>query len=78
MVMVHAFNPSTGEAGQEELLEFKTSLVHRMSFRTDMTTQRNPVLKNQNQSQPKQNKTRMQKTKQKAQTTLTFIQQTLY
>jgi hypothetical protein len=45
--------------GQVDICEFKVSLVYRVSSRTARFTQRNPVLKNQNQNQKKKN----QKTK---------------
>ncbi|EGW07661.1 hypothetical protein I79_013644 [Cricetulus griseus] len=42
--MVHTFNPSTrGRQRQEDLCEFKASLVYRASSRTARATQRNSV-----------------------------------
>jgi hypothetical protein len=46
-VVAHAFNPSTWEAELGRFLEFKVSLVNRVSSMTARTTQRNPVSKNQ-------------------------------
>jgi hypothetical protein len=46
-VVAHAYNPSTWEAEAGEFLEFKASLVYRVSSRTARATQRNPVSKNQ-------------------------------
>jgi hypothetical protein len=40
-------NPALGRQRQVELCEFQTSLVYRGSSRIAKTTQRNPVLKNQ-------------------------------
>jgi hypothetical protein len=48
-VVVHAFNPSTWEAEAGRSLEFKASLVYRVSSRTARATQRNPVWKKQKQ-----------------------------
>ena len=45
--MAHTFNPNTLEAEAGGWLEFKASLVYRVSARTARATQRNPVLKNQ-------------------------------
>jgi hypothetical protein len=42
-VVVHAFNPSTREAEAGRSLEFKASLIYRVSSRTARATQRNPV-----------------------------------
>jgi hypothetical protein len=42
----HAFNPSTWEAEAGGFLEFKASLVYKVSSRTARATQRNPVLTN--------------------------------
>ena len=43
--MVDAFNPRTLESEVDGSLEFKASLVYKMSSRTAWVTQRNPVLK---------------------------------
>jgi hypothetical protein len=45
-VVALAFNPSTWEA--EAVSEFEASLVYRVSSRTARATQRNPVLKKNN------------------------------
>jgi hypothetical protein len=39
-MVVHTFNPSTGRQRQENLCEFKASLVCRVSSRTARATQR--------------------------------------
>jgi hypothetical protein len=49
--------------------EFETSLVYRVSSRTAMAIQRNPVLKNQ---KPKQNKIKQNKIKQNKKPTATL------
>ena len=54
-MVAHTFNPSTWEAEAGGSLEFKASLVYRVSCRAARTTQRNPVSKNKKQKQ-KQNK----------------------
>jgi hypothetical protein len=41
--MGHVFNPSAKKAEAGGSLEFKASLVYRVSFRTARATQRNPV-----------------------------------
>jgi hypothetical protein len=41
---------------RQTLSEFEARLVYRVSSRTARATQRNPVLKNQNQTKIKQNK----------------------
>jgi hypothetical protein len=48
-VVVHAFNPSRGRW----ISEFKASLVYKVSSRTAMAIQRNPVLKNKNKNKNK-------------------------
>jgi hypothetical protein len=48
-----AFNPSTWEAEAGGFLEFKASLVYKVSSRTARATQRNPVLKKQKQTNKK-------------------------
>jgi hypothetical protein len=45
--MWHTFDSSTWEAEFGGSLEFKASLVYRVSSRTVRATQRNPVLQNQ-------------------------------
>ena len=40
VMVVHTFNPSTGRQRQENLCEFKASLVCRVSSRTARATQR--------------------------------------
>jgi hypothetical protein len=45
-VVAHAFNPSTWEAEAGAFLEFEASLVYRVSSRTVVAIQRNPVSKN--------------------------------
>ena len=47
VVVAHTFSPSTWEAEADGSLEFKASLVYRVSCRAARTTQRNPVSKNQ-------------------------------
>jgi hypothetical protein len=44
-VVAHTFNPSTWEAEAGGFLEFKASLVYRVSSRTARATRRNPVSK---------------------------------
>jgi hypothetical protein len=53
---VHTFNPSTWEAEQVDLCEFKAILVYRVISRTAKATERNPILK-----RPKVNKERKEK-----------------
>jgi len=43
-VVAHTFNPSTWEAEAGGSLEFKASLVYRVSSRTARATKRNPIL----------------------------------
>jgi hypothetical protein len=45
--------PSLRSRGRQ-IFEFKVSFVYRVNSRTSRATQRNPVLKNQNQSKLKQ------------------------
>jgi hypothetical protein len=42
----HAFSLSTWQADTGRSLEFRTSLVYRVSSRTARATQRNPISKN--------------------------------
>jgi hypothetical protein len=63
-MVAHAFNLSTwkAEAGAGESLEFKASLVYRMSSRIARATQRDPVSKKitnkqTNKNPPKQKNT---------------------
>jgi hypothetical protein len=51
--------PALGRQRQADFYEFKGSLVYRVSFRTARATQRNPVLKTQQQ----QTKTKTKKPK---------------
>jgi hypothetical protein len=51
VVVVHAFNPSTQEAKAGRSLEFETSPIYRVIFRTGRAKQRNSVLR-----KPKGNK----------------------
>jgi hypothetical protein len=44
-MVVHAFNPSTWEAEAGGFLEFKASLVYKVSSRTARAIQRNTVSK---------------------------------
>ena len=60
-VAAHAFNPSTWEAEERQISEFKVSMVYKVSSRTARATQRNPVSKNQNQ--PTKQTKKHQKTK---------------
>ena len=60
--MVHTFNPSILGGRGREISEFKASLVYRGSSRTASTTQRNPVLKNQNTHTHTHTHTHTQKT----------------
>ena len=45
-MVAHAFNHSTQKKGQEDLYEFKASLVYVASSRTARARQINSVLKN--------------------------------
>ena len=45
-MVAHTFDPSTWEAEGDGSLDFKANLVYRVSSRTAMATQRNPVSKN--------------------------------
>jgi hypothetical protein len=56
-VVAHAFNPSTREAEAGGFLEFKTSLVYKVSSRTARAMQRNPVLKTTTTTNPVLKKT---------------------
>jgi hypothetical protein len=47
-VVVHTFNPSTPES-EVGGIEFKASLIYRVSSRIAKATQRNPVSKNKNE-----------------------------
>jgi hypothetical protein len=58
----HAFNPSTCKAEAGRSLEFKASLVYRVSSRTARATQRNPVSKNKDK-QTNKNKNKKKKEK---------------
>ena len=55
-MVVHVFNPSTWEAEAGRFFEFEASLVYKVSSRTAIATQRNPVSKTNKQTK-KQNKT---------------------
>ena len=55
-MVVHVFNPSIQETSASGSLEFETSVIYRVSSRTQRDTQRNPILKNQNQTKPNQTK----------------------
>ena len=44
-MVAHVFNPSTWKTEAGGFLEFKASLVYRVSPRTARATQRNPVSK---------------------------------
>jgi hypothetical protein len=57
-VVAHTFNPSTREAEAGGSLEFKASLVYKVSSRTARATQRNPVSNKTKQNKTKQNKTK--------------------
>jgi hypothetical protein len=46
VVVAHAFNPSTREAGGKQISEFEASLVYKVSSRTARAIQRNPISKN--------------------------------
>jgi hypothetical protein len=48
-MVAHAFNPSRGR----QISEFEASLVYKVSSRTAMAIQRNPVSKNNNNKKPK-------------------------
>ena len=49
--MGHVFNPSAKKAEAGGSLEFKASLVYRVSFRTARATQRKPCLEQQQQKE---------------------------
>ena len=49
--------PALSRQRQEDLCEFKANLVYTVSSRTARTTQRNLVLKKQNNKMPKEEKT---------------------
>lgn len=55
----HTLNPRTEEA-ETEGSDFETSLVYRVSSRTDRTTQTGPVSKNQKQNKTEKPKTNKQ------------------
>jgi hypothetical protein len=55
-VVVHAFNPSTGEAETGRSLELEARLIYRVSSRTARTTQRNPISKKKKNNQKQPNK----------------------
>jgi hypothetical protein len=64
MVVAHTLIPALRRQRQEDLCEFQTSLVYKVSFRTDRTIQRNPVSKNKTkQQQQQQNPKKQNKTK---------------
>jgi hypothetical protein len=63
-VMVHAFNPSTGEAEAGGFLSSRPAWSKKVSSRTARAIQRNPVSKNQNQNQNQNNKKPNQPTNQ--------------
>lgn len=46
-VVAYAFNPSSQETETEDLCEFETNLVFRVSYRLSRTTQWDAVLKKQ-------------------------------
>ena len=55
-MVVHAFNPSTGEAETGRSLELEARLIYRVSSRTARTTQRNPISKKKKNNQKQPNK----------------------
>jgi hypothetical protein len=58
-MVVHAFNPSTREAGRgRRISEFEASLVYKVSSRTARAIQRNPVSENK---KPNKTKTKNKK-----------------
>jgi hypothetical protein len=57
--MVLTFNSCTQKAGTGRSLEFEASLIYKMSFRTAMATQRNPVLKNRRKGKKKKKRTKL-------------------
>jgi hypothetical protein len=54
LLVAHAFNLSTGEAGGRQISEFEASLKYRVSSRTARATQRNCLEKPK--TKPKQTK----------------------
>lgn len=54
----HTFDPSTWEAKFGGSVEFKTSLIFRVSSRTVRTTQKNAVLQNQDEEEEEEEKGR--------------------
>ena len=57
-MVVHTLTPALRRQRQRqaELCEFEVSLVYGVSSRTARTTQRNPVLKNQNEKRERERK----------------------
>jgi hypothetical protein len=55
-MVAQAFNPSTQEAEAGRFLSSRPSLVYKVSSRTARATQRNPVSKNQKQTNKQQQK----------------------
>ena len=55
-ILAHIFNPSTWEAAGKWISEFEASLVYKVSSRTAGATQRNPVSKNQKNTNKQTNK----------------------
>jgi hypothetical protein len=57
-VVVHTFNSNTWEAEAEvmESLEFKASMIYRVSSRTAKASQRNPVSKNKTKTKTEKQK----------------------
>jgi len=55
-MVVYPFNPRTRMQSQDDLCEFEASLAYRVSSRTAMATQRNPV-KNKNKHKNKHKQT---------------------
>jgi hypothetical protein len=49
VVVVYVFIPALGRQMQADFWKFKASLVYRVSSRTAMATQKNPVLKTNKQ-----------------------------
>jgi hypothetical protein len=45
-MVAHPLIPALGRQRQEDLCEFRVSLVYRVSSKTSRVTQRNPVLEN--------------------------------
>ena len=53
-MVAHPLIPALGRQRQEDLCEFRVSLVYRVSSKTSRATQRNPVLENKTKQKIKE------------------------